>query len=505
MATGKHRRHSQQHQNPNDAAAHTLDGMRQPRVKSRATWYAIGAVIVVIALVLGVTVAALRGSNSEEPAMSHAPEPPVTTSSVADPLKDSDNDGLKDGEESRLGTDPRKADTDQDGLTDGIEVDDTGTDPLKTDTDGDGVDDAEELDAGSDPHSRDSDGDGLDDFEEIQVYGTDPLLRDTDADGYSDAFEVTYRAVKELDPLFEDVEVSKLTYAKDFAKGAFAGDAMPVDSVAWLAGNILIAGAGLIPGIGKFIAHATDLRDFLVSAIHGDWVTAAFTAVGIIGFAGDAASIPKRVAVFSTTFPARAASVGTLIARIPKLPKPVRENASKALYKQWDYLIKEGATPESLLRLMKGGRVNLDRLAGYRQRPGHVATPAVEFMKDGPAGEDYLKLTLVKKRLVRKNIEPSTQVVLRTSECVEVCNRAVRRVDVFADGIAHESKVGPVVLTESIRRQVESDAYLIETGQIEGAVWHFFPSAVSNQLGPSEPLLELLESKGIKYSIALPR
>jgi hypothetical protein len=51
---------------------------------------------------------------------------------------DSDNDGLSDGREIELGTDPANPDTDNDGLHDGDEVN-RGTDPLNPDSNGDGI------------------------------------------------------------------------------------------------------------------------------------------------------------------------------------------------------------------------------------------------------------------------------------------------------------------------------------------------------------------------------
>jgi len=57
---------------------------------------------------------------------------------------DSNDDGLSDGDEMGLGTDPLDPDTDDDGLSDGDEVG-RGTDPLNPDKGGDGI-----LD-GSDP------------------------------------------------------------------------------------------------------------------------------------------------------------------------------------------------------------------------------------------------------------------------------------------------------------------------------------------------------------------
>ncbi|MHA2295870.1 MAG: right-handed parallel beta-helix repeat-containing protein [Candidatus Hodarchaeales archaeon] len=63
---------------------------------------------------------------------------------------DLDTDGLNNGEELFLGTDPFLSDTDNDNLLDGYEVK-TGTDPLVDDTDGDGFLDGAEVREGHDP------------------------------------------------------------------------------------------------------------------------------------------------------------------------------------------------------------------------------------------------------------------------------------------------------------------------------------------------------------------
>ena len=98
---------------------------------------------------------------------------------------DSDGDGLLDGKENQIGTDPNNPDSDGDGLSDSQEVF-LGTDPLEVDTDGDGVSDYEEVVKGSDPMDggstpdvldevddlSDSDGDGLSDYDEIIYHGT---------------------------------------------------------------------------------------------------------------------------------------------------------------------------------------------------------------------------------------------------------------------------------------------------------------------------------------------
>ena len=104
---------------------------------------------------------------------------------------DFDGDGLTDLDEyEETGTDPTKADTDEDGLSDGVETNtgtfvsatNTGTDPKKADTDSDGLIDSvetntgvlvDEENTGTSPHNRDSDGDGYGDAGEISG-GTDP-------------------------------------------------------------------------------------------------------------------------------------------------------------------------------------------------------------------------------------------------------------------------------------------------------------------------------------------
>lgn len=151
---------------------------------------------------------------------------------------DIDGDDLANNDETTHGTNPRVADTDQDGLSDGVEVlGQTHTDPTDPDTDGDelcdgpasivgtcragedidadgrvgttetspanpdtdggGAWDGSELDAGTDPLDPtddivtdiDRDGDGLTDLMEVEI-GTNPDDADTDNDGLSDGLEV---------------------------------------------------------------------------------------------------------------------------------------------------------------------------------------------------------------------------------------------------------------------------------------------------------------------------
>ena len=82
---------------------------------------------------------------------------------------DPDEDDLADGEEITRGTNPRVADSDDDGLTDGAEVHEHQTDPLLADSDGDGLADGAEIHHHrTTPSSSDSDGDGFPDPIEIE-------------------------------------------------------------------------------------------------------------------------------------------------------------------------------------------------------------------------------------------------------------------------------------------------------------------------------------------------
>ena len=104
---------------------------------------------------------------------------------------DFDFDGLTNSAENDIGTDPKNADTDGDGLNDGKEYSDGCLDPLKSDTDGDGLSDGEEVnDFSCNPCKSDTDGDGLTDFPEVNAYKTDPNKKDTDDDGLTDEEEI---------------------------------------------------------------------------------------------------------------------------------------------------------------------------------------------------------------------------------------------------------------------------------------------------------------------------
>ncbi|HAZ28585.1 MAG TPA: hypothetical protein DCY48_02290 [Candidatus Magasanikbacteria bacterium] len=97
---------------------------------------------------------------------------------------DSDQDGLLDEEERVWYTDPENSDTDNDGYSDGLEIEQgysphsgNGLRLEQSDFDNDGLHDAAERAFGTNMGDADSDDDGYNDFEEI-LYGYDPLDRE---------------------------------------------------------------------------------------------------------------------------------------------------------------------------------------------------------------------------------------------------------------------------------------------------------------------------------------
>ncbi len=120
----------------------------------------------------------------------------------ASPLvEDTDGDGIPDGWEVKFGLDPSQfadglTDLDADGLSNAGEyrfkdsLYQQSTDPKVADTDDDGLLDGEEARFGTNPFNGDTDLDLLSDGDEIHIYGTNPLTKDTDGDGLSDGKEI---------------------------------------------------------------------------------------------------------------------------------------------------------------------------------------------------------------------------------------------------------------------------------------------------------------------------
>ncbi|MGB8454362.1 MAG: hypothetical protein WCD89_18780 [Anaerocolumna sp.] len=76
-----------------------------------------------------------------------------------------------------------------------------------------------------------------------------------------------------------------------------------------------------------------------------------------------------------------------------------------------------------------------------------------------------------------------------------------RYVDQYADGIAHEAKVGYTCLSSRVKIQILKDAWLLENNRVDEVIWHFFKSDITGKVGASPSLLEFLETNGIEYII----
>ena len=134
-----------------------------------------------------------------------------TIAPITDLELDTDRDTLPDYLEVLYLTDLNNEDTDGDGLSDGVEVYRTYTDPIRIDTDNNGVNDGdedydkdkltniEEKNHGTDYDNIDTDFDSLSDYDEIngvkskdgtRTYILDPLSDDTDGDGLRDDTEL---------------------------------------------------------------------------------------------------------------------------------------------------------------------------------------------------------------------------------------------------------------------------------------------------------------------------
>jgi hypothetical protein len=120
-----------------------------------------------------------------------------------------DDDGLTNLEEFNLGTDPNVADTDGDGLNDGLEVSGESNPYLVGHTPGDPPAGNPPDGAPTDPRNADSDGDGVMDGAEVNGGNgsvTDPNDRDTDDDLMDDGYEIANTLLGGLDPLVDDAD-----------------------------------------------------------------------------------------------------------------------------------------------------------------------------------------------------------------------------------------------------------------------------------------------------------
>ena len=125
-----------------------------------------------------------------------------------------------------FGVDPDDYDTDNDGLSNYIEIYVTGTEPTKADSDENGISDAdedadndeltniEEIELGTDLAKKDTDNDGLDDYVEVNTHNTNPINHDSDGDTLSDGDEILLG----LNPLVQKTNGTTLDSERTFTQ-----------------------------------------------------------------------------------------------------------------------------------------------------------------------------------------------------------------------------------------------------------------------------------------------
>lgn len=213
-----------------------------------------------------------------------------------DKQRDFDNDGLVSIAFGGTDTSNTAFDQDRDGLSDRYETELNAQGimvrPFSADTDNDGLSDADELRIGSDPTRADTDGDGLTDREEVEGYDftyapgkttlvtSDPTLADTDGDGMDDRTE---RELALRDPVAFPFHPRApnpgplgLSLDVDDADRVVAPGA-PLVLTATLRNNA--AAGALIDGTLTITSTATPLREpFLLAPGEARSITLALTA-----------------------------------------------------------------------------------------------------------------------------------------------------------------------------------------------------------------------------------
>jgi len=462
---------------------------------------------------------------------------------VTDAAEDTDNDGLSNLDEQRLGTSPTNPDTDGDGAKDGAEVA-AGTNPLVadqprapplpgdlppivatpdlTDTDGDGLTDVEEDEFLTDVSNVDSDGDGLSDGTEVETWGINPLSVDTDGDSLRDDYESVHVDDQGLDPGRPDVQVSTWTYVTDFALGLVAGDFAVRDSMAWLAGNLCSGALSFIPVVGWIVGGLADIRDTIASLIHGDWVGAGLSILGVVPYVGDAVSIPGKAARFVLRYLHRLEETVRFVTRYDKIPDAVKDLALELILAEtYSYLQSGDETfnfvalaslsrfsDADIRKLSRGDRTKWKSIEEAMKLPNHTSGVPSPPQPNYKAGERWLASILNNcgpQHLVLTTGYPSARSKHRKADCREVD-------PVDGQAILHEVKTGVPTWTESLIDECLKDAWIVSPdgkavhGQndIKKVHWHFVASDSFNSVGIHPPLLECLKNNNIEFTIHAP-
>ncbi|WP_127543494.1 hypothetical protein [Actinoplanes sp. OR16] len=455
-----------------------------------------------------------------------------------DGQEDVDGDGLTNLREQELGTSPTEADTDGDGVDDGTEVA-QGRNPLVADprndpplsggappivpaptlldTDGDGLLDVEEQEILTDVNNVDTDGDGLSDGVEVGDWGINPLVQDTDGDALRDDYETVHVEDQGLDPARPDPRISKWTYVTDFLLGMFAGDFVPKDSMAWLAGNLCSGGLSAIPVVGWILGGLADLRDTIAGLINGDWVSAGLSILGVVPYVGDAVAIPGKAARFVLKYVHRLQETLKFVTKYDKIPDSVKDLALELILGQtYNFLIGDDAgfsaaasrfTRNDVRTMSRGDRTRWADIQDAMSDTNHVDGPEIPAQYNWRDGENAVRAILTgpcePDYVVDTPGYPSPRSRTRKPDCAE------RQPD--GSAVLHEVKTGVPTWTESLIDECLKDAWSLTAAgkaahnkNISGIHWHFVAHAQYNSVGIHPPLLECLKNNKIPFTIHAP-
>lgn len=452
---------------------------------------------------------------------------------------DSDNDGLSncaeteglrvEGTKATWNTKSGVADTDGDGVVDGEEVTSQQrerglkntldrlllcdnqiytaiSDPTVADTDADGLDDGVEFSDGSSTFAADSDEDGLIDAAE-RDWGSDPNSADTDGDDIRDGDDID----EDYTPLETNERLAKDAWTDELTQGALFGDAKDIDSIPQLLGSISSGASSSFPVIGWVTGTAADLRDLIANSMHGEWISAGTSVVGILPYAGDSAKATRQVTLFIAKNPDKVQAIVKTLAVWDKVPASIRVKLLQAADRAgFEKLREYELSNEDIVKFAKRGTlaaqlvVALDKSAqsirgiptasaddeGFVKSVADAATALREYAKEADDGA-------VANEAVYIGGFP--EATFSGGRLIDSCTQCEPRPE---PGIStlRVAKAGSQIYSDTLQSQIDKDAYLKD--QSYDIEWHFFAGPTGLSIDPR--VLSALEEAEIRYFVHLP-
>ncbi|MDR1187447.1 MAG: VWA domain-containing protein [Bifidobacteriaceae bacterium] len=443
---------------------------------------------------------------------------------------DSDGDGLEDGAEMgytpsrghafgrgtayQVKSDPRRQDTDYDGVGDWIEVADY-LFPWDADNDHDGATGGEEWDAGSTELYWNTDGDDLDDKQEIDLFNSD----------------------ESRDPTVAEVVYDNWQIADMVLRGAVCGD-IEADPEDWkfcsCTGWPYIA--GVIVGSIAFVTPA-DLRDLGANILKGDVGMTAWSMAAFLPAIGDSAKAMKQVSdaleeVADVIRKRKGVPTGSIdpvdIARVIGtraggwLPKPLAIKmldtiGDGAITRSLEKYGAKGLDEDLVLRMARRGFIpqHIEEMLGTALELRHapkrgyrlesewrneyvlkevvpdgqkteraITTPPAEYFKDGNRVQDRRLLDVEERDPTKPAYELKRGKVTLDSGCNEMQMRV--------DGAFRRA------------REAGEPGFAAKDVEFNGIIRMFFPDQKRGGIvGPDPKVLAMLKEEGLDYIVYL--